>query len=996
MSVAKRWNLSNESLDPSGSKSEVSRKAQTKADWTAVRNHTAFRAEKTLGHIAWGRDEVDVYLMRDCCELQQDSNTIPKLKENSDVVKCSWKVCDAYLKSDLFRVRHLLVKHVRWPTKCGVCFTSMKSSISRHTCKLHCSQCSHISIKKAYLTKHTYQEHRNFYCELCERIFPSLSEMKAHILEENVALALSCILCKKTFPHSADGSAMKKHLLKCHLKEEKSQLEEVAVLSQTDPSSMSDPQPVAKISMRSKPLKTETYQFDNFQCPHCRRLFSARAGLKIHVGIAHRGESIIFCSRCPKTFASVPECKEHLKLMHCRKKRAANALMSAAAEDSVQDVVSSKTVEPPKTQRNLVPTNVSMEDDTGDSAAVVDHEDSEMNVDNNNDETTIDNEEIIVDNKETNEDKEDNQLQYHVSVPEDEEFDLSHSDITEQSYDYVNLDDGTSVRRSISRGSDRPDELVGEEVDLKAEPIDVPSDEPLTNESKSDDMNNDMLKNRGGPESNVSEKRRSEDNSQEDVGPPKKKPKRPMPGLFKISANQSVAMAYPPAETSMVLPTPNREELSVNVSEASLNVPNFRSFRVSQAAEDNSDGIFSGSISKKLMAIKQKMRDYKPIAIKPKTDLVALPYSASENPLCPANLPIVAQSSPNTILLPTVPTVSTELTNTTNVQSDANLETVDSTNKQKVFIPVVDKNGKTIFMDFEKAQGQMQQGTIAFLQTNTECSVASTQPSLSTSSSSVVEPLNVSMHNKVVSILREGSQTKIVLKKLTPSSSPDTLSPASAQKSPPTLIKTDSSQLPTEIVSQSSHGESHISHEELVNTDGCPEIVSVTGAIPMPFKSKRDSSCIMRDKVALNLPVVLTKRTNKKMAQDNPFFKIFLDKKEVYGKCRVCSDFSAPFSDAQIMVSHFSGVHNQSIDIQRFNLYYEISFRQSARSKKKYFLCFYCGKEFTTKFNVRRHQMLYCPRKSEIDVKLLGLGPGKMEKYGANEELEGENDPLAC
>merc|ERR1711994_189881 len=157
-----------------------------------------------------------------------------------------------------------------------------------------------------------------------------------------------------------------------------------------------------------------------------------------------------------------------------------------------------------------------------------------------------------------------------------------------------------------------------------------------------------------------------------------------------------------------------------------------------------------------------------------------------------------------------------------------------------------------------------------------------------------------------------------------------------------------------------------------------------------------DQVNIMRDKVALNLPVVMTKRTNKKLAQDNPFFKIYLDKKEVHGKCRVCSDFSAPFSDAQTMISHFSDVHNQSIDIQRFNLYYEISFRQSARSKKKYFLCFYCGKEFTTKFNVRRHQMLYCPRKSEIDVKLLGLGPGKMEKYGANEELEGENDPLAC
>ena len=42
------------------------------------------------------------------------------------------------------------------------------------------------------------------------------------------------------------------------------------------------------IVVRSKPLKHETYQFDSFKCPHCNKLFSARSGLKIHGGIAHR------------------------------------------------------------------------------------------------------------------------------------------------------------------------------------------------------------------------------------------------------------------------------------------------------------------------------------------------------------------------------------------------------------------------------------------------------------------------------------------------------------------------------------------------------------------------------------------------------------------------------------------------------------------------------------------------------------------------------------
>lgn len=36
------------------------------------------------------------------------------------------------------------------------------------------------------------------------------------------------------------------------------------------------------------------------------------------------------------------------------------------------------------------------------------------------------------------------------------------------------------------------------------------------------------------------------------------------------------------------------------------------------------------------------------------------------------------------------------------------------------------------------------------------------------------------------------------------------------------------------------------------------------------------------------------------------------------------------------------------------------------------------------RFNVRRHQMLYCPRKGEIDTRLLGLGP----KQGVREAME--------
>ena len=63
-------------------------------------------------------------------------------------------------------------------------------------------------------------------------------------------------------------------------------------------------------------LHSGTYQFDNYSCPHCLRKFSAKSGLKIHVGIAHKGAKLLFCPRCPASFADVSACKQHFKEEH--------------------------------------------------------------------------------------------------------------------------------------------------------------------------------------------------------------------------------------------------------------------------------------------------------------------------------------------------------------------------------------------------------------------------------------------------------------------------------------------------------------------------------------------------------------------------------------------------------------------------------------------------------------------------------------------------------
>ena len=51
-------------------------------EYLLFRNHIAFRAEKSLGAIAWGKSEADVFIMRDACNLLPDDRTKPKVLRN--------------------------------------------------------------------------------------------------------------------------------------------------------------------------------------------------------------------------------------------------------------------------------------------------------------------------------------------------------------------------------------------------------------------------------------------------------------------------------------------------------------------------------------------------------------------------------------------------------------------------------------------------------------------------------------------------------------------------------------------------------------------------------------------------------------------------------------------------------------------------------------------------------------------------------------------------
>ena len=159
--------------------------------------------------------------------------------------------------------------------------------------------------------RHYYRAHHSLYCGLCQLTTSSLQDWRDHVRQENKLLETVCILCRS--PLQSDSCGFKEHLMRSHFGP-------VVISKPTvfedKTTSHSEVELITQISLKYKPNKTETYLFDNYSCPHCARKFSAKSGLKIHVGIAHKGGKIIFCSRCPSAFKDVLQCKAHFKEDH--------------------------------------------------------------------------------------------------------------------------------------------------------------------------------------------------------------------------------------------------------------------------------------------------------------------------------------------------------------------------------------------------------------------------------------------------------------------------------------------------------------------------------------------------------------------------------------------------------------------------------------------------------------------------------------------------------
>merc|ERR1719233_2366875 len=186
-----------------------------------------------------------------------------------------------------------------------------------------------------------FKHHGVFYCSLCEKQFDNLDDMRDHVEYENEVLEARCILCKQNFAGPDKAHGLKEHLLQCHFGP---MVMRRPPVFEDKTSSCSDVELITHISLSYKPNKTETYQFDNYSCPHCQRKFSAKSGLKIHVGIAHKGGKILFCPRCPASFSDVDGCKIHFREEHAARKK-----------------IKKKDTSEVTPHKSLVPTNEPME-----------------------------------------------------------------------------------------------------------------------------------------------------------------------------------------------------------------------------------------------------------------------------------------------------------------------------------------------------------------------------------------------------------------------------------------------------------------------------------------------------------------------------------------------------------------------------------------------------------------------------------------------------------
>ncbi|XP_059481596.1 zinc finger protein 808-like [Neocloeon triangulifer] len=274
-----------------------------------------------------------------------------KLKHSDVAIKCHFKGCASYFKSEAELAPHIEAKHKSIEEskkfQCSVCNFRSKSRIvvveheiqfhqrkaemlkcskcpkkfttrnalQTHTKKIHifrkCQVCnlqisaslfffhlkkpSCVKCKTEFDCRGQLEQHKlkgcrpEYYCDLCPKVFNSLSPLKYHIHKQHIFnvkrlralkylnLGIKCTICTDYF--SSSGS----------------------------------------LSSHMKNVHNPHYQ--SLTCAHCSRQLSNKTSMGKHLAVVHKViETRYSCEKCPRKFYTASNLKRHFDAAHIRKK----------------------------------------------------------------------------------------------------------------------------------------------------------------------------------------------------------------------------------------------------------------------------------------------------------------------------------------------------------------------------------------------------------------------------------------------------------------------------------------------------------------------------------------------------------------------------------------------------------------------------------------------------------------------------------------------------